>query len=340
MIQLSKNNQISVIQYGLGPIGCELAKLVLDKKNLKLVGGIDVDKSKVGKDLGLVIDYNKQLGIPVVNNLDEAIKIHKPDIILHATQSHLKNIKNQILDIIQHGINLISTAEELSYPWINNKEIANKIDSESKQFGVSVLGAGVNPGYILDAMVVALTGVSLEVDNIVATRVVDASKRRLPFQKKIGAGLSKQDFDSKLESGMFGHIGLIESLQIINNILGFKLTNITNVIKPVIANKKIITDSMTIEKNQVLGLNQIVTGKIRDETKIKLILEMYVGAQNPYDEISVNGQPNLTMHFKHGVHGDIATRAIIVNSISRVLDSNPGLHIVTDLPMAGVLNNN
>ena len=216
---------IRVVQFGVGPIGAELAKYALQKEGMKIVGAVDIDKNKVGKDLG-ELTIGKKLDLPITDDVPGLLKRTKPDIVLHSTGSYLRDVKPQLLKIIGAGADVISTCEELAYPFMKNPKIAKEIDARARKKRVTVLGTGVNPGFVMDTLVIATTTVCRDVRKIHSMRVQDASRRRLPFQKKIGAGLTQEEFKAKVSNGTIRHVGFAESIAMIASALGWKLDGI------------------------------------------------------------------------------------------------------------------
>ena len=187
-------NQLKIVQYGLGPIGIEAAKLVLQKKRLKLVGGIDVDPDKIGVNLGDVLGLDSKLKISVSNDPQKVLNETQPDIVLHSTGSFLAKVEEQLQICLQAGASVVSSCEELFYPYRRDSKFCARIDKVAEENKTTVVGTGVNPGFSMDVLVLVMSSVCTKIDKIVATRVVDASKRRLPLQKKIGAGLPPDEF--------------------------------------------------------------------------------------------------------------------------------------------------
>lgn len=321
---------INILQYGVGAIGSEIAKLVLQRDGLNLIGALDLDESKIGRDLGDVIGIGRKLGIEITDNLQEILSI-EPDLVLHSTSSRLDEIIPQIEEILAGGVDVISTAEELAYPYLKQPEKSEKIDQLAKNKGATVLGTGVNPGFIMDLLPLIATGPCHEVNKIKVERIVDATKRRKPLQEKIGVGLTKEEFDQKVAAGG-GHVGLLESVALIADGLGWNLDDLEEEIEPVITDSKKQADAVQVEKGKVIGLKQVGKGIINGNTVITLNLQMYLDA-DPKDRIMISGTPDLLVSFEGGLHGDIATPAVVVNSIPQVLKANPGLLTVLDLPI-------
>lgn len=323
---------IRVMHFGLGPIGCAVARQVATRKGFKIVGGIDIDPAKVGRDVGELAGLGRKVGVKVSS--DEAtLRSSKPDVVVLCTSSSLKVVMAQIEMILKAGIPIVSTTEELSYPAGSNRRLASKIDRLAKKARVAVLATGVNPGFVMDALPIALTGVCERVDAIEVERVQDARIRRLPFQKKIGAGLTRDQFQKKVEDGGVRHVGLAESVSMIADAMGWKLDRITDEIAPKIATETVSSEFLTVQPGRVCGIVQDGVGFRDGRAVVKLHMEAYLGAPESYDATRIIGLPVLSMKLAGGVHGDIATASIVVNSIPKVLAALPGLRTMRDMPI-------
>lgn len=318
---------------GLGPIGAAVVQQVAARPGFKIVGAIDIDRMKVGRDLGDVVDLDRSLRVKVTPDVAKTLKTTKPDVVVLCTSSSLKSIVPQVESIVRARIPIVSTTEELSYPFYSNKRLAKRIDAAAKRGKVAVLGTGVNPGFVMDALPITLTGICERVDSLVINRVQDATIRRLPFQQKIGAGLTREQFQKRVESGAVRHVGLTESIAMIADALGWKLDRITDEIQPKIAEKTVESEFLAVDAGYVCGIVQDGVGYRNGEAAIRLHMEAYLGAPESYDSVLVEGSPRLDMKIAGGVHGDIATASIVVNSIPKVIAAPPGLHTMRDLPI-------
>jgi len=287
----------------------------------------------VGRDLGEVAGLDKKLGIIISNDASAVLRETKPDIVLHATSSSLKVIYPQLEQIIKAGANIVSSAEELSYPYGKQPDLANAIDRLAKDNQVTVLGTGVNPGFLMDTWPLVMTAVCQDVKQIKAVRIQDASPRRIPFQKKIGAGKTIEEFNKLAEAGTLRHVGLIESVAMIAAGLGWELDDITETIEPVVAKTEVRTDFVTVKPGQAAGVKQIGYGWKDGKELITLDFQAYIGARESYDAVYIIGTPDMEVIIKGGTHGDVATAAVVVNSIKRVLEAPPGLLTMKDLPI-------
>jgi 4-hydroxy-tetrahydrodipicolinate reductase len=324
------HEKIRVIQYGLGPIGCGVARLINRRPNLELVGGVDIDPDKVGKDLGEVFGLDHQIGVPVVKDLSQVAS--EADIVTHTTSSFFPIFKDQILDILESGYDIVSTSEELSFPWIEHVEGAEEIDSAAKACGKTVLSTGVNPGFLMDSLPLNLTAICEQVDRMEVTRVINASVRRGPFQAKIGTGMTMNDFEKKMAEGQMGHIGLPESMGMIFDTLGKELLRYEDSVEPIVAEGKIKTDYYSVQEGEVIGLKQIARGFSKDGEFLTLTFIAALDEENDGDKINIYGLPDLEIQLR-GTNGDIATAAITVNAIPRVVSASPGLITMRDVPM-------
>lgn len=321
---LGASQSYRVVLYGLGTIGIGTGKLVLKRSNLELLGAVDIDESKAGRDLYELMELEGSSGIVVKKTLKEVIwEKGMPDVVLHTTGSYLKQIYPQLAGIISVGINVISSAEELLYPHLRNPKLADELDALAKSKGVTVLGTGVNPGFVMDSLPIVLSGACQQVDRIEAERIVDVSTRREALQRKVGAGLTVSQFQQKLEEGAFGHVGLAESLALVADCMGWELDVIEETIEPVIAQEDITI--MGIEKGYVTGMKQIALGVRNGKEMIRLHLQISAGAENPHDSVTIYGVPDLRMVISNGTAGGLATNAALVNLIPQVVSAQPGL---------------
>ena len=327
--------KVRVVLYGVGAMGSRIAKFLLEKEGVEIVGAIDVAEDKVGKDLGEILGLDKQLDVVISNDPDAVFSRVKADIMVHATTSFLKQVYPQIAKALEHRVNVVSTCEELAYPYIAEPELAQKLDELAKKHGVTVLGTGINPGFIMDTLAITLSGVCQKVERIKVTRIINAATRRVPFQKKIGAGLSVKEFRDRIErKTITGHVGLEQSISMIASALGWELDEIeVDSVKPVVAKTPVESEAIRVEPGQVAGLRQCSRGMMGGRKVITLDLQAYIGAEEEYDSISIHGVPSLHMKIAPCIHGDFGTVAIIVNSIPKVLKAPPGLVTMKELPV-------
>jgi 4-hydroxy-tetrahydrodipicolinate reductase len=271
----------------------------------------------------------------VSDDVDSLLSKVKADIAIHATSSSLKDTYPQIASIVKHGVNVVSTCEELSYSYYAEPKLAKKLDALAKKYNVTVLGTGINPGFLMDTLVITLTAACQKIDGIEAVRILNAATRRLPFQRKIGAGLTVKEFRQKIENKQItGHIGLEQSIAMIADALAWKLDNvITEPVEPVIAKKSFESEDIKVEVGKVAGLRQKAKGIVKNREVIILDFQAYIGAEEEYDAITIHGIPKIKQKIQPCVHGDTGTTAIIINSIPKVINAPKGLFTMKDLPV-------
>jgi 4-hydroxy-tetrahydrodipicolinate reductase len=319
---------------GLGPIGAGVVRQVAERKGFRIVGAADIDPAKAGRDLGEVAGVGRALRVRISADVKKAIKAAAPDVVVLCTSSSLKKVLPQVEEILKLRVPIVSTTEELAYPAKSNLKYARAIHALARKNKVAVLSTGVNPGFAMDALPIMLTGVCERVQAVRVDRVQDARIRRLPFQQKIGAGLTREQFQRKVDDGTVRHVGLAESISMIADAMGWKLERITDDIEPKIATATVESEFLAVDEGFVCGLVQDGVGYRDGVPLITLHMEAYLGAPESFDSVEITGSPALKMKIEGGIHGDIATASIVVNSLPRVLEAAPGLHTMRDMPLA------
>lgn len=324
-------SKLRVVSFGLGPIGQAAARLALTKDSIEVVAAVDSDPAKAGADLGELLGLGSN-GVPVEADLAAVLEKTEPDVALHCTSSFLPVVVEQLEELGRAGIHVVSSSEELLVPDLQRPEIAQQIDAAARTGGATVLGTGVNPGFVMDFMAVLSSAVCDEVRSVQCARVVDAGTRREPLQRKVGASLTTEEFAAQEKTGRFGHIGMRESVALVGRGLGLELDQIEQILAPVVAEREHVTQFLTVPAGGVAGIHNVGLGKRNGETIVELDLKMYVGAEDPRDEIHLTGSPDVHLSFAGGVPGDQATAAILVNWLPQVAAATPGLKTVLDLP--------
>ena len=326
---------IRVVQYGLGPIGSATARHIMERDGMELVGAVDIDQAKIGKDVGEVIGLDSSVGFPVVKDLSRILERTGADVVLHTTGSFFDFFESQIIGILEEKLNIVSTSEELSFPWLAHPDAAARIDAVARQAGKTVLGTGVNPGFLMDSLPLNLTAICQRVDRIDVTRCMNASLRRGPFQAKIGSGMTVENFNAKMATGRMGHIGLPESMGMVFHTVGRNLVRFESNVEPVIADFPVRTDFFEVQPGQVSGLKQVARGYTSEDEFMTLTFIAALDETEDGDTIRISGKPDLEVMLK-GTNGDIATVAIAVNAMRRVCEAQPGLVTMRDLPIVTI----
>lgn len=324
---------LRVVQMGLGPVGRSVARLAAERRGISLVGAADPDPSLAGRDLGEVIGL-RPMGILVSPEADSALEQTRPELVLDATASFLRETAPHLRIALARGVSVISTCEELVYPFYRHPELTRELDGLARSHGAVLLGTGVNPGFVMDKLVATLLGACRAVESVRVKRVVDASRRRESLQRKVGAGLAPDEFEKRKATGRFGHVGLGESAHMLADVIGVSRDReLIERFGPKIARRAVKTEFLEIAPGQVAGIEQLAVVEEAGKERVRLELEMFAGAENPSDRVQVDGSPPLDMTFAGGVHGDEATAAIVVNCACQIRRLGPGLRTMLDVPL-------
>ena len=335
-------NPIRVLQWGLGAMGSGMARLMLTKPGLQIVAAVDERPDFVGKDLGDVLGAGKRLGVVVTNQPESVLKKENVDIVLIATTSWLKEQVKDLRKILTAGINCISIAEEMADARAQNPDLARELDFLAKQNGVTILGTGVNPGFVLDFLVIALTGGNHQVDRIEASRVNDLSPYGTTVMKSQGVGTTPEAFRAGIEDGsIVGHVGFPESIHMISDALGLGVDRIEQTREPIISSLHRETPYVVVEPGMVAGCAHTGIGYHGEKEVIRLIhpqqIHPSLEKQETGDYIHIYGKPEIHMTIQPEIAGGIATEGIAVNMIPHVLAATPGLKRMIDLPVPAAL---
>ncbi len=320
-----------VFQIGLGDIGLAITRILAERENYEITGAADANPALIGGDLGRVAGLPGDRETTIHGSITDLLADAQADIAILTTSSYMEQITPQVMELVDSGLAVVSTSEELVYPWRAQHDLARQIDQAARDQGVAVLSTGVNPGFLMDFLPTIAARISRRVNAVEVERVQDAGIRREAFQRKVGAGLTVTQFDEKVAAGGFGHAGLIASVELLAAGLGWQLDSATETIEPVVAEKPLQTEFFTIAPGQAAGVYQTGQGLVDSQEVITLRFRAAVGETNPHDLIRIDSLPPLELIFPGGIHGDTATGAIVVNAIPLVLQSPPGLRTMADL---------
>jgi hypothetical protein len=318
------HHAIRTLLFGTGAIGAGIGRLAAERSDLEVVGAVDSAPDKAGHRLYEVLGVPRPKGSPnpvIAADAEPALAGARPEVVLHATSSYLPDVLPQLLACARAGADVVSTCEELSYARGRHPDLAEQLDAEAKAGGATVLGTGVNPGFVMDTLPAALTGVCRRVDRVRVTRIVDVATRRPQLQRKVGMSMNIKEFKARAKAGHFGHVGLKESCWLLAHGLGWQLDSLEETIEPVMA-----------PDGGAAGMRQTAKGTLGGRTIIEAVVQMSASAERPRDEIEIEGDPPLRMVIEGGVQGDLATAAVVVNAIPLVVNHAPGLVTMLDLP--------
>lgn len=322
---------IPTILLGLGPIGQSIGRALAAEPRLEAVGGVDIDPTLAGKRLDQICDAH----LPALNIVDSLAAVHAPAgaVVLQATGSQIEAVHEQLLAAIGLGYHVVSTCEELCWPWDEQPGLAGEINRAARAAGVTVLGVGVNPGFVMDALPVLLSRAAGEVEAVQVSRMVDVSQRRLPLQHKMGVGQEPSRVQEMLDHDRIGHVGLSNSLQMLAAGLGWRLEVIDIESRPIIARQPTATGLGMIEPGLCIGIRQSATGVVGGVPR--LFLKLTIQAQpegGSGDEIIIDGDQTLRLRLD-GLHGDLATAALVINQALHVRAMPPGLQTMLSAPL-------
>jgi 4-hydroxy-tetrahydrodipicolinate reductase len=302
---------------------------IVERPAFQMVGAVDIDPDLKGRSLSDLCGMDTDPGVKVTDDLEEAAAGAQVAVITTVSEfAVLQPLLKQVIDL---GLHVVSTCEELSYPWKTQPALSAKVDALARRKGVAVLGTGVNPGFLMDFLPSAATGVCRSVERVRIDRIQDASFRRLPFRQKIGAGLTLEEFRLRVDQKKIRHVGLTESMHMVAAGLGWDLDRTEDVVEPVVAEREIKGDGWTVAKGLAAGVNQSGRGYAGGEEVLTLTFRAAVGQENPRDQVTIVGTPEITLTIPGGVNGDVATCAIVTNAVASICDAQPGLRTMADI---------
>lgn len=317
---------------GLGAIGREVLKALDGLASVRVIAA--VDPAFAGRDAGEVAGL-RPLGVPIVATLAEGLLPGAADVALVLTGSGTAEMLPIVEAAATARTNIVSSCEDLSYADWSTPDLARRIDALAIAGGITVLGTGVNPGFVMDCLPLQLAGACVRVRGIRVERVVDAAKRRGPLRAKVGADLTPEEFAAGVAARRLGHRGLAESCALLGIGLRLPFDEVRTTIDPVVATAA--SPRAGIAPGHVAGLRQSAIGLRAGREIARLDLEMSVSAPDPHDRIQIDGDPPLDVLIAGGTHGDRGTVGTIINAIPAVVAATPGLKTILDLPLYGVL---
>ena len=306
-----------VVLCGMGAIGTEILAYLLHRSH-EVVGVVDNDPEKVGRSVAELTGL--PLGVRVVGSIRD-VPLDGADVAVFSTRSRVPDIADDIAYAASGGLDVVTTSEEMAYPTYAGAEEAADLDKIAKEKGVTIVGVGVNPGFVMDWVPSLVVSAVKNPTSIHVVRSVDVSRRRRQLQAKTGVGHTRAKFEKEMKEGVLGHVGLIESAQLIALSLGRPLDGLKHGVFPVVGSE-----------DYVMGVRQFAEGKAGD-CQIRLDLEMTMTSAD-FDVVEVKGDPELKLRFEKGVFGDSATVALTVHAAERVARAKPGLITVLDLPLS------
>ncbi|WP_392486472.1 2,4-diaminopentanoate dehydrogenase [Haloimpatiens sp. FM7315] len=336
-------DKVKVICWGLGAMGSGMAKMLLTKKDVEIVGAIDSAPSKIGKDLGEILGCEGYLNVKVQDKFSN-VKDVDAEIVILAIDSFIKNVFPCIKEILESKKNCITIAEEMAYPYEVNKDLSEKINNLAKENQVTILGTGVNPGFVLDTLIITLSAVCRNVKSIKAARINDLSPFGSTVMKTQGVGTTLEEFDKGIKDGtIVGHIGFRQSIPMIAKALGLDIDEIIETREPIISNTYRETSCVKVEPGMVAGCCHVAYGRKNGKNLITLEHPQQINPQSEGvetgDYIDILGDADMHLCINPETPGGIGTMAMAVNMIPLVISSSAGLKTMIDLPIPHAIEN-
>lgn len=334
-----KKEKVKIIIWGFGAMGSGIADALLKKKGVEIVGAIDIG-DKVGKSIYDYLEAAKPADSDVlIGNKEDVITEKAADVVILCTDSFTRKAYDKIIYCLEKKINVITSAEEMGYPQAQEPELSKKMDEIAKENGVSVLGTGINPGLIMDLLVVCLTGACLDIDHITARRVNSLSPFGPAVMEEQGIGTTVEEFNEGVETGKIaGHVGFHESITMIADAIGWKLSDeIKQTMEPIVTNVYRKAPHAEVQPGLVAGCAMKGYGYVDGEVKIEMDhpqqIEPELEGTDTGDYVIIKGTPDINVANKPEVSGGIGTIAMIINMIPHIINSKPGLRTMIDLPV-------
>jgi 4-hydroxy-tetrahydrodipicolinate reductase len=323
-----------ILHVGLGPLGQKIVSDLYARGLGEVVAAVDHAGEFQGRTLA---DLVPQTGapVPIQRGFGTIADWRAFDAAIVTTSSDLARCAPTFRELLGHGLAVVSTCEELCFPWLRHEKLARELDQLAKEHGGRLLGTGVNPGFMMDAFPATATAISRSVRSIEVHRFQDAASRRIPFQKKIGVGLDEAQFAAQIKAGTLRHVGLGESLHFLAAQFGFKIERWEETIEPIKAERDLESGLGPVKQGKACGVRQQARGWAEGRVVITLEFRAAIGLADPHDRVIVQGEPPIDLVWKGGVQGDIATSAIVLNSIGPLRAAPAGLHTMATIPLVG-----
>jgi len=329
------SRSIDVVCVGFGPIGRKVCCAVAERAGMRLVGAADIAPELAGKSVGAELGLDDLKSVRIVEGVAELPPGRDSSVAVLSTSSFLESVAGTVEELLRCGYNVVSSTEELTEPWSRRPGVARRLDTAAKHAGRTVLGTGINPGWVLDLLPVLLSLPCTNVKAVKAERILNASLRRGPLQKKIGSGMSAEEFERLADDGKIGHVGLVESALFAAGALGLEIDALQETLSPVMAAGDIRTEHVQVASGQVRGIDHRAQATRDGQAVVELRLVMALEEPEQYDRIELESDPPVEVTVRNGYFGDTGTVGILVNMIPPACGGPPGLLSPWELPCLG-----
>jgi hypothetical protein len=256
-----------------------------------------------------------------------ALKAARGGVVIMAATSSFDQVLPLVQQAVRAGCSVVSTCEELAWPWLAHEAAAEELDALCEKHDVAVVGTGINPGFSLDRFPAFLAQVANQVRHVRGLRVVDLAKRRDALRSKMGVGLSEDAFHAAEERGVVGHVGLAESAAMAAAGCGLEVDEVEEELSPLLAEE----DGHGVLRGQVAGVQQVARAFCEGREVARLELIIALGVDHPRDEVEIDADPPLRAVIPGGIPGEAATVNAVVHATLAVTERR-GLITVLDLP--------
>lgn len=321
---------VRVALFGFGQIGRRVATILNRRTGIGVVAVIS--RSLAGQPACAVLP-DLPAHLVIKEDARGALAESHPDLVLHATAPRLSEVLDQLTLAIEARCHVISSCEELAYPWVVHRGAAEALDRQARRAGVSVLGTGVNPGFVFDALVLEALSSRWNPTAIAVSRVTDASSFGPAVRGRLGLGLGPAQFDAYVAAGnVAGHIGFRESMDLVATALGLEVELFKESMSPVIADR----DRAGVTVGQTAGFTQRATGICSDRLRFDFRLSLHLWPQavglEVVDSIRIeDGDVPYELQVRPASIALDTAAAQMVNVIPHILVGEPGLRTRLDL---------
>jgi len=331
-------DEIKIVVYGVGAMGSNMVRLLQSKPQARIVGAIDHDPVKIGKDVGKIAGLGKNLGIEVRFPPEKTLDTVEADLVIQATTAFLDEAFDQIVNCLDRGMNVLTICQELFFPLGKNVAGARELDRMAKEKGLKITAVGINPGFVMDLVPILGSLPCWEIESVFVRRIVDFSPYGPDEMRHIGANLTRDEFLQGVKEGTIGHIGLLETTAMVAHSLGFPIDELRQTKEPLLTRVPRKSEFITIEPGRVCGFKQNVAGLIQGKQVLDFRMKGIVSPDKEEDGVEtgdyarITGVPNVDITIKEEIaqKGGLGTAGVAVNMIPKLMNASPGFHTMNE----------
>lgn len=330
---------VKIAIWGFGAMGQGIARALLPKKGVEISGICDINPDITGKGFLSVLGVKSdQEDVTIKSSIEEAVLPKSCDLCILATDSFTAKSFPKMETLLKLGVNVITTAEEMAYPKANEPELTEKLDKLAKENGVSILGTGINPGLVMDLLAILLSGAMTELDTVMCKRINSLSPFGPTVMEEQGVGITPEEFEEGVAKGsLAGHVGFAESIAMISDGIGLEVDEFSQQMKPIITNIDRKSPYGFAAAGHLAGVNMTGQGKRGGRVIIDMIhpqqIEPEMEGTHTGDYIELVGDQKINMQITPEINGGIGTIAMCINCIPQVINADPGVLTMLDIPV-------